>query len=152
MNRYLFLSPRGDASNVLRFGITTASNTAEQQLSYAYTFPLMLRYVVALALGFSVIALANVATSNAADEKKDTKAKTLEGKLVCTKCKLSETDACGNALQVKDGDKVVTYYLKDKGKGEKYHKCSGEADAKVTGVVVEEGGKKYIKDAKVEKK
>jgi hypothetical protein len=109
----------------------------------------MLRYVLALALGFSVVALSQVAVT--ADDKKDDK-KTLEGKLVCTKCKLSETDACGNALQVKDGDKVVTYYLKDNGKGEKYHKCSGEADAKVTGVVFKDGGKMYIKDAKVEKK
>src|SRR5947207_15371946 len=92
----------------------------------------MLRYVLALALGFSVVALSQVAVT--ADDKKDDKkaTKTLEGKLVCTKCKLSETDTCGNALQVKEGDKVVTYYIKDNGKAEKYHKCSGEADAKVT--------------------
>jgi hypothetical protein len=109
----------------------------------------MLRYVLALALGFAVVGLSQVAVT--ADDKKDEK-KTLEGKLVCTKCKLSETDACGNALQVKQGDKVVTYYIKDTGKAEKYHKCSGEADAKVTGVVFKEGDKMYIKDAKVEKK
>ena len=112
----------------------------------------MLRYALALALGFSVVALSGVATSVAQDKKDDKKAtKTLEGKLVCSKCKLSETEACGNALQVKDGDKTVTYYLKDKGKAEKYHKCSGEADAKVTGKVVEKDGKKYIEDAKVVK-
>ena len=112
----------------------------------------MLRYVLALALGFSVVALSQVAVT--ADDKKDDKkaTKTLEGKLVCTKCKLSETDTCGNALQVKEGDKVVTYYIKDNGKSEKYHKCSGEADAKVTGKIVEKDGKKYITDAKVEKK
>ena len=117
----------------------------------------MLRIALAVALGFSVITLAGVA-SNAADEKKD-KAKEvkLEGKLVCTKCKLSETDACGNALLVKgDDDKVITYYLKDKGKKESYHKCSGEQDAKVTGKLVKEkdGDKEklIITDAKVEKK
>ena len=110
----------------------------------------MLRYALALALGFSVIFLSNVAVSTA-QEKKEEK-KTLEGKLVCSKCKLGETDACGNALQVKEGDKTVTYYIKDKGKGEKYHKCSGEADAKVTGKITEKDGKKYIEDAKVEKK
>ncbi|MDB5306457.1 MAG: hypothetical protein JWO38_659 [Gemmataceae bacterium] len=108
----------------------------------------MLRYVLALALGFSIVALSGVTVS--AEDKKSEK-KTLEGKLVCTKCKLGETEACGNALVVKDGDKTVTYYLKDKGKGEKYHKCSGEQDAKVTGKVTEKDGKKTIEDAKVEK-
>ena len=107
----------------------------------------MLRYVLALALGFSVVALSGVATT--AQEKKDKKATTLEGKLVCTKCKLSETDKCGNALIVKEGDKEITYYLQDKGKAEKYHKCSGEKDATVTGVVSEKDGKKIISNAKV---
>ena len=110
-----------------------------------------MRFVLALALGFAVVAVSQVAVT-AQDKKTEDKKTTLEGKLVCTKCKLSETDACGNALQVKEKDKVVTYYIKDNGKGEKYHKCSGEADAKVTGVVVKEGDKNYIKDAKVEVK
>jgi hypothetical protein len=65
----------------------------------------MLRYVLALALGFSVIALSGMTTT--AQEKKQKTVK-LEGKLVCTKCKLSETDKCGNALIVKEGDKEVT--------------------------------------------
>src|SRR2546423_8968412 len=110
----------------------------------------MLRIALAIALGFSIVTLAGVATTARAEDKK-AETKTLEGKLVCTKCKLSETDACGNALQVKDGDKVVTYYLKDKGKGEKYHKCSGEQAVKVTGVVKKDGDKLIITDAKVEK-
>ena len=110
----------------------------------------MLRYVLAIALGFSIVTMAGVAVT--ADDKKDeTKPTTLEGKLVCTKCKLGETEACGNALVVKDGDKEVTYYLTDKGKGEKYHKCSGEQTAKVTGKVSEKDGKKVIAEAKVEK-
>jgi hypothetical protein len=107
----------------------------------------MLRIALALALGFSVAALTGVVT---ADDKKAA-TKTLEGKLVCTKCKLSETDKCGNALQVTEGGKTVTYYIQDKGKGEKYHKCSGEQAAKVTGKVSEKDGKKVITDAKVEK-
>jgi len=114
----------------------------------------MLRIALAVALGFSIVSLAGMANTSAADKKEDKKAetKTLEGKLVCTKCKLSETDACGNALLVKDGDKTITYYIKDKGKGEKYHKCSGEQDAKVTGKVTKDGDKMVITDAKVEKK
>jgi cytochrome c-type biogenesis protein CcmH/NrfF len=111
----------------------------------------MLRFVLAAALGFSALAVSQM-TVTADDKKDDKKATKLEGKLVCSKCKLSETEACGNALVVKDGDKTITYYLSDKGKAEKYHKCSGEADAVVTGKVVEKEKKKYIEDAKVEKK
>jgi hypothetical protein len=110
----------------------------------------MLRAALAIALGFSVAALCNVADVTAQDKKEEKK--TLEGKLVCGKCKLSETDACSNALQVKEGDKTVTYYIKDKGKAESYHKCTGEKDVKVTGKVSEKDGKKIIEDAKVEDK
>jgi len=110
----------------------------------------MLRIALALVLGFSIVAFSDNTPTATAQKKGDTK--TLEGKLVCGKCKLGETDACSNALQVKDGDKTITYYLKDKGKGEKYHKCSGEAEVKVTGKVSEKDGKKIIEDAKVEKK
>lgn len=113
----------------------------------------MLRLTLALALGFTLVGLSGVS----ADEKKDApkgEKKTLEGKLVCSKCKLSETEKCGNALVVtekKDGkEKEVTYYLDDKGAKESYHKCSGEKDAKVTGKVVEKDGKKMIQEAKVE--
>ena len=56
------------------------------------------------------------------------------------------------AAEIKDGDKTITYYISDKGKTEKYHKCSGEQDATVTGKVVEKDKKKTIEDAKVEKK
>ncbi len=108
---------------------------------------------IALALGFSIISLAGVNSNATADDKKEAKPTTLEGKLVCTKCKLSETDSYGNALQVTGKDKkVVTYYLKDKGKGEKYHKCSGEQAASVTGIVSKEDDKMVISKAKVTKK
>ena len=112
----------------------------------------MKRFAIALALGFSLVAVSGV-TPSIADEKKDdkkTEAKTLEGKLVCGKCKLSETEACSNVLIVKEKDAEVKYYLTDKGKGEKYHKCSGESAVKVTGKVVEKDKKQTIEDAKVE--
>ena len=111
----------------------------------------MLRFTIALALGFSLVALSEVTTT--AQEKKDEKkaeAKPLEGKMVCGKCKLAETEACSNVLIVKEKDVEVKYYLTDKGKAEKYHKCSGEASVKVTGKVVEKDKKKTIEDAKVE--
>ena len=112
----------------------------------------MLRVALALALGFSIVAVSGVTTTAAQkDEKKKDEKKTIEGKMVCTKCKLAETDACGNAVQVKEGDKTITYYIKDKGKAETYHKCSGEQAVKVTGKIVEKDKKLIIEDAKVEK-
>ena len=107
----------------------------------------MLRYVLAAALGVAVLGL----TAVVADDKKDEK-KTLEGTLVCTKCSLGETKACGHALIVKEGDKKVNYYLVDKGGKEPYHKncCTEDVPAKVTGKVVEKDGKKTIEDPKVE--
>ena len=109
----------------------------------------MIRKLMAAFVG--VAALALVASNLTADDTKPEK-KTLEGKLVCGKCKLSETDACSNVLVVKDGDKEVKYYIKDKGKAEKYHKCSGEKEVKITGEVSEKDGKKIIEEAKVEDK
>jgi hypothetical protein len=88
-----------------------------------------------------------------AGEKKD-KEVTLKGAIVCGKCTLKETDKCSNVLQVKVKDKTVSYYLKDKGKKEKYHSCApdSEKEATVTGVVTTVKGKKYITPTKVEVK
>jgi hypothetical protein len=91
------------------------------------------------------------------EEKEKGKEVKLEGKLVCGKCALKETDECSNVLIVKDGDKEVTYYLKDEGKKESYHKdiCTAGKkgkEVKVTGTCVTKDGKKIISDAKVEAK
>jgi hypothetical protein len=112
----------------------------------------MLRYLLAGFLGFAVITLAGVATSANAQDKKDEK-KTLTGTLVCTKCELGETKACGHALIVKEGDKKITYYIADKGGKEPYHAkcCTAPAEGvKVTGKVVEKDKKKTIESPKVE--
>jgi hypothetical protein len=102
----------------------------------------MLRNLFALVVGVTALALA---AGVSAQEKKGEK-KTLEGKLVCGKCKLSETEKCSNVLVVEKKGKEIKYWLKDKGKAEKYHKCSGEKEVKITGIVkeVEEGGEKKL--------
>ena len=111
----------------------------------------MLRALLAIVIGLSAASF----TTFAADEKKkadkEAKVTKLEGKLCCTKCSLSETDACGNALKVKDGDKEVIYYLDDKGAKAPYHKaiCTEEKDATVEGKVVEKDKKKHIENPKV---
>jgi Family of unknown function (DUF6370) len=84
----------------------------------------------------------------------DDKAKevTLKGTLMCAKCTLNQTSECTTAIQVKEGDKLVTYLLDDKGAGEEHHEpiCGGaKKEGTVVGTVSEKEGKKYIKPSKV---
>lgn len=107
----------------------------------------MVRNLFLALVGLFVLTLAPVT----AEDKKD-EVKTLEGSLMCTKCKLKETEKCGQCLVVKDGKKEVKYYLDDKGGEAEYHAeiCQGPKDAKVTGKVVEKDKKMMILDPKVE--
>ncbi|MFO0935492.1 MAG: hypothetical protein U0798_03125 [Gemmataceae bacterium] len=107
----------------------------------------MVRTLLGLMAAFTACLF--VASASAEDKGKEVK---LEGKIVCTKCKLKEADACGNALVVKDGEKTTTYYFDDKGEKEKYHVCSGEKAATVTAKCTVKDGKKVLSDAKVEVK
>jgi hypothetical protein len=104
----------------------------------------MLNRILASAL---ILVIGGIAQS---EEKKEKKEVTLKGTIVCAKCKLKETDKCTTAIQVKEGDKEVTYYLDDKGRTEEYHEkiCTGPAKGSVTGVVSEKDKKKYITPAK----
>lgn len=78
----------------------------------------------------------------------------LTGTMMCGKCSLKATPKCSNALQVKEGDKEVTYFLDDKGSAEEYHDgVCGDGKIEgvtVTGTVSEKDGKKWIKASKVE--
>ena len=93
------------------------------------------------------------AATASAEDKKEVK---LTGTLVCGKCGLKQTPKCSNVLQVKEGDKLVNYFLDDKGNGETYHEgvCGGDKveNVAVTGTVTEKDGKKWIKPTKVEAK
>jgi hypothetical protein len=83
----------------------------------------------------------------------DKKEVTLKGTILCAKCALKEAKACQTAIQVKEGDKTVTYYFDDKGSKEEYHEpvCGGERqEGTVTGTIHEHDGKKFIKPTKVE--
>ena len=78
---------------------------------------------------------------------------TLKGSILCAHCSLGEGDKCTTAIQVKEGDKTVTYYFEDKGAGESYHEpvCGGaKKEGTVVGKVEQRGGKNYIKPTKVE--
>jgi hypothetical protein len=78
---------------------------------------------------------------------------TLKGTVLCAKCALKEAKTCTTAIVVKEGEKEVTYYFKDKGNKEDYHEevCGGaRKEGTVTGIVSEKDGKKWITPKKVE--
>jgi len=79
-----------------------------------------------------------------AAEKAD-KEVTLKGTITCAKCDLNVEKACTTVIQVKDGDKTVTYYFDD-ASGKENHKtiCKEAKKGSVTGVVSEKDGKKVI--------
>src|SRR5437667_1684041 len=102
---------------------------------------------VSLLAGCVVVLLA--AAIFAQDKGKEV---TLKGTLLCAKCSLGKTAECTTAIQVKEGDKTVTYYLDDKGAGEEHHEpiCGGaKKEGTVVGTVQEKQGQKYIKPSKV---
>src|SRR5262245_4812329 len=94
----------------------------------------------------AVVVVWSFGAASVAEDKKEVK---LTGTLVCGKCGLKATPKCSNALQVKEGDKTVNYFLDDKGNKEPYHEdvCG---DGKVEGIVVtgtvsEKDGKNWVK-------
>lgn len=101
-------------------------------------------------LGFAAFALLLSIGMVSAADKPAAKEVTLKGEINCTKCALSETDACGHAIKVSVDGKEMFYYLKDNGKAESYHGkvCNGPAKGSVKGVVLEKDGKKWIVPAK----
>jgi hypothetical protein len=112
-----------------------------------------MRTALSMLVGVAIV-FALTLTVKAEEKGKEVK---LEGKLVCGKCALKETDDCSNVLIVKEDDKEVKYYLKDDGKKESYHKdiCTAGKkgkEVKVTGTCTTKDGKKWISDAKVEAK
>lgn len=87
--------------------------------------------VAALAISFGGVALA--------------KEVTLAGEGKCAKCALKNPGKCQNVVQVKDGDKTTTYYLKGEA-SDKFHKeiCSETKKIEVVGEVSEADGKKWV--------
>ena len=84
--------------------------------------------------------------SRAADEK------TVTGEGKCAKCALKETAECQNVVQVKEGDKTVTYYLVQNDISKEFHKnvCKGPKKISVTGTVKEVSGKMELTPTKID--
>jgi len=112
----------------------------------------MLRSVLAAAFGLVLVLSAGSSTDAQDKTKEKAKTVTIEGKMVCTKCTLSETDKCGHAVKVKDGEKTLTYYIDD---SKTFHgavcPAGNELAVKVTGVAGKDGDKLTITKAKLEK-
>jgi len=89
-------------------------------------------------------------SSSAAAEEMG-KSVTMKGTATCAKCDLGTAKECASVLQVKEGEKTVTYQLT--GMCDKdWHKkiCKGPKDVTMTGTVSEKDGKMTMDVTKVE--
>jgi RecG-like helicase len=98
------------------------------------------------ALAVAGLSMTLAFNSRAADEK------TVTGEGKCAKCALKETDECQNVVQVKEGDKTVTYYLVQNDISKEFHKnvCKGPKKISVTGTVKEVSGKMELTPTKID--
>lgn len=115
-------------------------------MSHVKEFGMSTRILVATLL----VALMGLFSFVRAEEQKEV---TLNGTLTCAKCSLKEGSTCQDVLQVKDGDKMTSYYLADNELAKASHPaiCHGpKGDVSVTGTVSEKDGKQWITASKVE--
>lgn len=107
-------------------------------------------FLIVTALSFAMWTLGAVV---AEDKPASGKEVTVTGSLMCGKCKLKTPGLteCQNVLQVKAGEKTVSYFLQDQGNGEEYHQCGKDVKEGVTvaGVLTEKDGKQLLKPTKV---
>ena len=96
--------------------------------------------------GLAVAMVVAVTLCVRAAEKED-KEVTLKGTITCAKCdlKLDGQKECATVIQVKDGDKTITYFFDaDTSKATMKEICKEAKKGKVKGVVSEKDGKKTI--------
>jgi hypothetical protein len=86
-------------------------------------------------------ALAAAGLSLAADATK-----TISGEAMCAKCELKSQDTCQTVIQVKEGDKVVTYYVASNEVAKAFHSkvCHDTAQVTATGTVTVVDGKQTL--------
>lgn len=101
-----------------------------------------------LSLVAALVFTMGLVSASWADEAKKAEETTLKGTGKCAKCHLGETAKCQDVLEVRDGDKTVTYWLNAKG----LHKliCTAEKSLTITGKVAEKDGKKWVEVSKFE--
>jgi RecG-like helicase len=98
------------------------------------------------ALAVAGLTMTFTLNSRAADEK------TITGEGKCAKCALKESAECQNVVQVKEGEKTVTYYLDQNDVSKEFHKnvCKEANKISVTGTVKQVDGKMHLTPTKIE--
>jgi len=72
---------------------------------------------------------------------------TVQGTILCAKCTLHDEAMaeCQNVLQVKEGDRVVNYYIVKNDLGKTIGDvCKGRKEAKIQGSVAEKDGRLWL--------
>ena len=100
---------------------------------------------IVVALAVAALTMTLTLKGRAADEK------TVTGEGKCAKCALKESESCQNVVQVKEGDKTVTYYLVHNDVSKDFHKniCKETKKISVTGTVKEVDGKMQLTPTKI---
>lgn len=103
------------------------------------------RYAIVLGLAGLVVAL--ICSALAADQ-----AKTITGEGKCAKFDLKEAGPCQTVVQVKDGEKIVTYYLATHKVSTAFHTnvCKTPKQVTATGPVKQVNGKLQMTATKIE--
>jgi hypothetical protein len=110
----------------------------------------IMKSIITSILTASMAAFALTAGISAAEEE-TAKPMTMEGTATCAKCDLGTADKCTSVMQVKDGDKTVTYLLAGKAGGDWHSNiCKGAKPVKATGTVTEKDGKKTLEVTEIE--
>jgi len=96
---------------------------------------------VCVAIGIAAAVLVGAATE-----------KTIKGEAACAKCVLKQAKECHVAIQVKEGDKTLTYYLAENDASKKLEKavCKDKKKVTATGTVKEADGKLEFTASKIE--
>ncbi|MGD0017459.1 MAG: DUF6370 family protein [Verrucomicrobiia bacterium] len=78
--------------------------------------------------------------------------KTITGNGMCAMCVLKQGTECQTVIQVKEGDKMVTYYLVNNDVSKNFHHnvCMKRAKVTATGTVKEVDGKMQMTATKLE--
>jgi quinolinate synthase len=92
-------------------------------------------------LSLFACALLLAGTARAADE-----VKTISGEAMCAKCELNLQDKCQTVIQVKEGDKTVSYYVAANAVAKAFHPkvCTSTAQVTATGTVQTVDGKQVL--------
>jgi hypothetical protein len=112
---------------------------------------------IALGIALSLFTLAVTAQGKSTDKKEPAKSAeaqktvTLVGQIGCGHCAFHVTDACTDAILVKENGRDVVYlFAADPARKHDMAMCESVRDGKVTGVVSDKDGKKTIKVSKIE--